>query len=56
MEDFKGVAEPPIVDHQPLIADQELQKVYGASADQCRPIAYLLVLLVKLFFYFTHRY
>ena len=41
MEDFNGVPTSPAVDHQPLIENQVLQKVYGASVGQCRPIAYL---------------
>jgi len=41
MEDFNGVPKSPAVDHQPLIENQVLQKVYGASVGQCRPLAYL---------------
>ena len=42
MEDFNEVPKPPAVDHQPLIENQVLQKVCGASVGQCRPLAYLL--------------
>ena len=41
MDDFNGVTKPPSVDHQPLIENQVLQKMYGASVGQCRPIVYL---------------
>ena len=46
MEHFNAVQKPPAIDHPPLIENQVLQKVYGASVGQCRPNAYLLVVII----------
>ena len=46
MEDFNGEPKPPAVGHQPFIENQVPRKVYGASVGQCRPIAYLLVIII----------